>query len=161
MKTTFTCHHCGEEKDRNPRIKSGQQYCGASDCHKARRRNWKLQKYATDSSYREQCLLHNRLWRQNHPSHEYQRSYRFTHPEYTERNRELQRKRNQKRCDSLRLVDLEQKIVNGNTLSSKPARAGLYVYMPAKFQKIVNGNTLLITMRIHEGEGSTYGLKWL
>ncbi len=161
MKTTFTCHHCGEERDRNPRIKKGQQYCGAPGCQKACRRNRKRNKYATDAAYRESCLESNRRWRESRPAHEYQRLYRDAHPDYTKKNRQMQRKRNQKRCDSLRLVDLGQKIVNGNTLSSKPARAGLYVYMPAKLQKIVNGNTLLITMRIHAGEGSPDGLKWL
>lgn len=161
MKPNFTCQHCGEEKARNPRIKRGQQYCDSPDCQQARRRNWKINKYATDSTYRQQCLESNRRWRESRPAHEYQQQYRAMHSDYTDMNRQMQYKRNAKRQDALRVVDLGQKIVNGNALSSKPAWAGLYVYMPVKFQKIVNGNTLMITMRINTGEGCPEGVKLL
>jgi len=161
MKSTFTCRHCGAEKARNPRIKKGQRYCNSPDCQAARRRNWKRKKYATDSTYRQQCLDINRRWRESRPAHEYQRHYRSSHPDYTEENRRMQHKRNEKRQDAMRVVDLGQKIVNGNALSCKPAWAGLYVYMPVKFQKIVNGNTLMIAMRVNTSASCPAGLKWL
>ena len=161
MKSTFICQHCEEEKARNPRIKKGQRYCNAPDCQQARCRNWKRKKYGTDPTYRQQCLDSNRRWRDDRPAHEYQRNYRASHPDYTEKNRRMQHKRNKNRQAALRIVDLGQKIVNGNSLSRKPAWAGLYVYMPVKFQKIVNGNSLIISMRVNTSESCPNGFKWL
>jgi len=147
MNLTFTCQHCQEVKQRNPRIKQGQNYCGLAACRKASRREWKRMKYSTDDSYRERSLEDQRRWRKKKPAHSYQRIYRELHPEYVERNRQAQRKRNQKRRDGLLVVDLSQKIVNRNTFLGKGTRAGIYAYVPANMQKIVNRNTLLITLR--------------
>jgi len=147
MKSTFTCQHCKEVKERNPRIKQGQKYCGSTACRSASRREWKRMKYSTDDTYRERCLESQRRWRTEKPAHSYQQQYRELHPEYVEGNREAQRKRNQKRRDGLMVVDLSQRIVNRNTFLGKGTRAGIYAYVPANMQKIVNRNTLLITLR--------------
>ena len=147
MKSTFTCQHCKEVKERNPRIKQGQKYCGSAACRSASRREWKRMKYSTDDSYRERCLESQRLWRTQKPAHSYQHDYRELHPEYVVRNRQGQKQRNQKRRDVHMVVDLSQKIVNRNTFAGKGTRAGIYAYVPANMQKIVNRNTLLIALR--------------
>lgn len=159
MRPTFICQHCQEVKDRNPRIKQGQKYCGSAACRKASRREWKRKKYSTDERYRERSLEDQRRWRKKKPAHSYQRAYRELHPDYVERNRQGQKRRNQKRRDGLLVVDLSQKIVNRNTLLGEGARAGLYAYIPANMQKIVNRNTLLITLRFGEGPQSLCGSK--
>lgn len=155
MISRFLCKHCGKIKERNTRIKQGQKFCGSHECQKARRRLWKKTKYSTNPTYRQKQLESQQRWRDNHPVDEYQRVYRSLHLRYTDRNRLLQRDRNKKRRASYRLLDLSQKIVNGNAFSLNCPPVGFYAYIPAKFQKIVNGNALLITMHIESQRSIT------
>ena len=39
----------------------------------------------------------NKRWRDKFPAHEYQKKYRENHPDYVQRNRELQNERNKSR----------------------------------------------------------------
>ncbi len=147
MKTTFTCHHCGEERDRNPRIKKGQQYCGAPVCQKARILFWKRKKYADSEAYREQCREWQKGWRDHRPGYAYQQDYRLKHADYTQRNRELQIKRNTK-LRHFQREDYVKKIVNSNALISNPSIDSVCLFIPVKFQKIVNSNSLSFTIQI-------------
>ncbi len=147
MKSTFTCHHCGEEKARNPRIKKGQRYCGSHECKNARVLFWKRQEYASSPVYREKCRKWQKDWRDNRPAYVYQQEYRSKHPDYSQRNRELQIKRNTKSRPD-RGEGYVQKIVNSNALISNQSTDSIYLLIPEKFQKIVNSNALSFTIRI-------------
>ena len=147
MKSTFTCHHCGEEKDRNPRIKACQKYCGARECQKARILFWKRQKYAASEAYRTKCREWQKEWRYQRPAHAYQQEYRRKRSDYSQRNRELQIKRNTKN----RLAHQEdyiRKIVNSNALLSNQSIDSVYLFIPVKYQKIVNSNALSFTIHM-------------
>ncbi|GCC10055.1 hypothetical protein IPdc08_00075 [archaeon] len=88
------CIHCGKEFSSNPRVKN-QRYCGDRKCQTARRVRWYRGKMATDPDYRDNQKRCQKEWLDNHPG--YYRKYRQEHPEYAERNRLLQLKRNAKR----------------------------------------------------------------
>lgn len=99
MPKFFTCRHCGKILPRNPRLKkhNTQSYCNAPGCKQAKKSARKKERYHTDSDYRQRHLDRQKLWRVTRPAHEYQKQYRETHPEYADRNRELQAQRNCRR----------------------------------------------------------------
>jgi endogenous inhibitor of DNA gyrase (YacG/DUF329 family) len=145
MLPTFICKHCGKEVPRNPRIKKNQDYCSKKDCQRARMRNWKKRQYSNNQTYREKCLESQRLWRKNYPSHEYQRDYRKKHPEYVNRNRELQKKRNKKRRKQP-----SREIVNTDALLLQPRVDGSYTLKKIAINKIVNRNALSLYPSVNE-----------
>src|SRR4030042_282811 len=130
MISTFTCLHCACTFPCHPCVKD-QEYCGSKECRRASRRAWKKKNRATNKSYRQQCLNHQKTWRKQRPAHQYQKDYRELHPEYVERNRELQRERNKKREK-----EPVPKIVKRNTLSMQPSVGGTYALIQVKNGKI-------------------------
>jgi hypothetical protein len=110
-------------------------------------RNWKKKQYRTNKAYRKKHLESQRAWRNQRPAHEYQKQYRESHPEYVDRNRELQAKRN----GSRKKVSGPM-IVNGNALSLQPSDDALYTLTQVtKAGKIVNGNTFLVQLHAMTG----------
>lgn len=110
-------------------------------------RNWKKKQYRTNKTYRKKNLESQRAWRNQRPSHEYQKQYRASHQEYEDRNRELQSKRNYRRKQASGPM-----IVNGNALSLQPSDDAVYMLTQVtKAGKIVNGNTLLVQMHTVTG----------
>ena len=79
---------------RNPRARN-QRYCGAKPCQQARKNKWQRNKQQLDSDHRVNKEESQRTWRQQNPG--YWKLYRQRHPEYCERNRQLQQKRDLKR----------------------------------------------------------------
>lgn len=94
MCRTFRCKHCGESQRLNPRLKVKQKYCSKETCKNARKRDWANHQYAGDPIFRENSKQRQKRWRQNHSADQYQNRYRGSHPEYTDRNRQLQQSRN-------------------------------------------------------------------
>jgi len=142
MNPTSICLHCGDAFLCNPRVKN-QKYCNKKECRQASRRAWKKKNYATNPSYRQKCLNHQKPWRKQRPAHEYQRAYRESHPEYVKRNRELQRERNKKRQKNQAPM-----IVNRNTLALQPSDGKTYALTQLKDGKIVNRNTFIVRMQV-------------
>jgi hypothetical protein len=69
-------------------------------------------------------------------------------PEYVNRNRELQRNRNEKR-KKFKQKDIEGMIVNTDALFTQPLMNGTYALMQVtKGGKIVNTDTLMVRMQI-------------
>jgi hypothetical protein len=126
MTPTITCINCGAVVPRNPRLKK-QKYCSGKDCQKAMRRSWKKKAYAKNKSYRKKHLDTQATWREQRPAHAYQQQYRESHPEYVNRNRELQRTRNKKRQRAQAPM-----IVNGNSLSLQPSIDVTYAVIQVK-----------------------------
>jgi len=146
MFSNFICHHCGKSVPPNPRIKN-QKYCSSKECQRARIRSWKKEQYRNNRFYRQKHLESQKVWRKKRPVHQYQREYREKHPEYVKRNRELQRKRTEKRQKSQQIVPL-LKIVNGNAIFTQPSDDGTYALMQVNEGKIVNGNAIMVRMQI-------------
>ena len=95
MTTNFICLACGKEKEQSPRSNGRQSYCGLKSCQKARKASSQRHRLSVDSDYRANQRRCYQAWAKNNP--EYWDDYRKSHPQYVERNRLLQRQRNQKR----------------------------------------------------------------
>jgi len=76
---------------RRPQVPQ-QRYCTAPACQRERRRRWQQSKRQCDADYRDNQARAQRAWRQRH--RHYWREYRRTHPQYCERNRTQQHRRN-------------------------------------------------------------------
>jgi hypothetical protein len=57
---------------------------------------WKQSKIASDPDYKNDQRDYLKQWIEQHPG--YYRNYRKQNPDYCDRNRELQKKRDKKRC---------------------------------------------------------------
>lgn len=90
----FSCRHCHQMVPKSPRH-SNQSYCGKADCQRARKRAWYSEKKKQDTDYRMNQHQAQAAWCQKNPH--YWKQYRQAHPEVAERNRVLQRLRNQKK----------------------------------------------------------------
>lgn len=86
--TTKHCACCGKPFQPRPQVPK-QAYCASPECQRARKRQWQQGKLKTDADYRANQRGAQRAWQDRNPN--YWRSYRETHPEYAERNRNRQR----------------------------------------------------------------------
>lgn len=145
MVKTILCKNCGERKPANPHLKGNQEYCGAVECQRARKRAWQKNKMAHDSNYRDRQIACLKTWRKQHPLDKYQRNYREQHAEYVEQNRQLQKIRNQKRAKQAELA----KIVKMDTLKKPFEKSNTYVMNPYKVDsvgKIVKMDALIVQL---------------
>jgi len=141
MITTFTCQHCGRTCRYNPRIKN-QKYCSSVACQNARRNLTNKTRARKSSECRSLRQARNKRWRDIHPAHEYQKKYRETHPDYVQRNRELQKGRNKSRQK-----ELAPMIVKTYALSPQPLKDGVYTGFEVKSGKIVKTYALMAQMQ--------------
>jgi len=72
-----------------------QRYCALAACQRERRRRWQQRKVHADADYRANQREAQRAWADCHG--EYWREYRASHPDYTDRNRLEQRRRDRGR----------------------------------------------------------------
>lgn len=94
MNRPIRCAHCRCRFVPHPRVKT-QRFCSAKPCQQARKAQWQRDKMATDPDYQANQKDCQRSWQTRHPH--YWRQYRHKRPDYCERNRLLQRHRDQKR----------------------------------------------------------------
>lgn len=153
MPGTFTCRHCGKTLPRNPRLKKNkkQSYCNAPECKQAKKSARKKERYHTDPVYRQQHLDRQKSWRSNRPGHDYQKQYRESNPDYVDRNRELQAKRNCRRKNGPAPM-----IVNGTPLSPQASNDKAYAIISVKREKIVNGTPFLAQIQIITGKEDVF-----
>lgn len=137
MAGSFCCQHCGSVVPGNPRFKNKQRYCSKRECQQARMRRWKKEQYTENPAYREKSKESQKGWRQRYPSDQYQKKYRESHPEYVNRNRQLQRERNRKRN-----TEPVSMIVKTDALVFQPQDDGAYMLSKVKKNIIVNRNAL-------------------
>jgi hypothetical protein len=91
---TFRCSFCRRIMPLNPRAMN-QRYCGAKPCQQARKNKWQRNKQQQDSDHRTNKEESQRTWQLKNPV--YWKLYRARNPEYCERNRKLQQKRDMKK----------------------------------------------------------------
>lgn len=92
--TTKRCAACGQLFKPWPQIPQ-QQYCSESDCQRERRRRMQLTKRKGDLARRDSDAQYLRDWVLKNP--DYWKQYRASHPDYVEKNRNAQFRRNQAR----------------------------------------------------------------
>lgn len=114
------------------RRRPDQRICSQPDCQKQRRNEYRRKKRRTDPVYAQVVIDSRRKWRQTHP--DYQKTYRQSHPEAAERNREQQRQRDRKR----RVRDLVK-----NTLVFDLKRSDADVWVVGPLAKDLEKNTLV------------------
>lgn len=164
MSPIIVCKNCHEAVEKNPRLKTRQEYCGKKLCQQARKTRWAEEKYKKYKSYRQKKSQYNKQWRKRHRADEYQRNYRAQNSKYASSNRESQKERNKNRKDTSKKISTGAIISNNkNTqegistkdckarrVSSKsPISKGLYAifpYNPDAKQKIVKQDALLIQL---------------
>jgi hypothetical protein len=97
------CASCGQSF--RPRAQVPQQrYCSTAACQRERRRRWHQNKLRSDGDYRANQVQAQQAWAGRHG--DYWREYREAHPDYTERNRLEQRRRDRGRR-SARLAKMD------------------------------------------------------
>jgi hypothetical protein len=153
MAKYFYCCHCKRRTKKNPRLKSGQRYCGSRDCQQARKNRHERERLKNDPGYYLKRKAQKISWRDKQQG-AYQKSYRETHPEYTLGNLFLQKTRYQRTKTRPVPGDIE-KIVKTDTLTPVMLiEAGLYEIRPYKRdpgKKIVKTDTLIVALSIHSG----------
>ena len=153
MTSEFICKNCHKLKPANIRLKGNQEYCSDPECQRARKAAWQKDKMANDPQYRAQQIECIRKWRKNRPLDKYQKQYRQEHPQYVERNRELQRIRNNQRAKQLEF----RKIVKMDPLKRPSEKSSIYLMNPYKmdsFGKIVKMDALIVQLTdLHRNVG--------
>ena len=93
----------------------------------------------------------NKRWRDTFPAHEYQKEYREKHPDYVQRNRELQKERNKSRKKNPAPM-----IVKTYALSPQPLQDGVYAGFEVKSRKIVKTYALMAQMQAQSNLEAIY-----
>ena len=98
------CVACGEDFRPHPQVPM-QTYCSTPECQRERRRCSQQKKRREDPDYRENDSRYNKDWAVQNP--DYWKRYRESHPDYADRNRQMQQNRNQKQRDTkIAMVDV-------------------------------------------------------
>jgi hypothetical protein len=150
----FYCHHCGKRTRTNPRLKTNQSYCGCNTCQQSRKNLWEREKLKRDSTYEKQRKSQKARWRENRPGHEYQRSYRQSHPGYVEINRQQQGIRNKKVQKIVSGASIANIVKTDALIAESLVRCGLYEIRPCRTrpgEKIVKTDALIVEIRAHSG----------
>jgi hypothetical protein len=135
------CAACQKVFEPHPHVPA-QQYCSAPDCQKMRRRRWQQHKLKSDPDYRDNQARAQRQWQQDHP--DYWRTYRQGHSDYTARNRNQQRQRNQKRRQP---QSLEIAKMDAYRAASDPI-SGTYWLVPVSGKGIAKMDACLVELAI-------------
>jgi len=153
MTKYFYCCCCKQRKKKNPRIKSGQRYCGSKACQQARKNKHERERLKNDPDYYARRKAQKADW-QNKQQGSYHKTYRANHPDYTLGNLILQKTRYQ-RATTCPVPGVGPKIVKADALTSvKLIESGLYEIRPYKTHpdgKIVKTDALIVALSIHSG----------
>jgi hypothetical protein len=146
---TITCCCCNQEVNANPRLKGNQQYCGKSECQRARKKLWQHEKIKSDEDYKEKQTGYIKRWRREKPFYQYMSQYRNNHADYVESNRKGQQQRNENRRQREKILKGE-KIVKMDALSPDSIKTNTYEmtsFHKDSTGKIVKMDTLMVQLR--------------
>lgn len=135
------CKHCGKRiypRPQNP----NQQYCTQPECQKARKRQWQRQKMKNDDAYQENQRDAARRWRAKNP--DYWCNYRNQQKEYTKRNREQQKLRNQRRAGSRNSAIANMDVSN----SKNNINSGRYHLIPVTGELVANMDASIVEINV-------------
>jgi len=89
----FCCQVCNRHFTPHPKSHHHQKLCGRQSCRRAYKSAWEKARRRESAAYYDCRHASQRQWSQNHPDYWFR--YRASHPEYADRNRALQRARDQ------------------------------------------------------------------
>ncbi len=105
-----------------------QEYCSQRSCQNARKSLWHKNKRSKDPDYRYNHNAACKKWREQNT--DYYHKYRAANHQYTERNRQLQCKRDRNRANAAAIGDASH-LAKSDALTSTPLIAeGLYRLIP-------------------------------
>lgn len=154
MSKYFYCQHCRKRKRKNPRLKKDQFFCGEKACQRVRRNKWERERLKKDPLYYAHRKKQKAKWRKECPGDVYQRSYRQSHPEYDQRNLELQPSRNAEAKKRQQEHPISNIVKTDSLTPRAPVLSGLYVIYPYKTglgEKIVKTDPLIVELKAHCG----------
>jgi len=122
------CYHCGRYFIPDPRQKN-QRYCSEKKCQRARKSAWQRSRMKSDPVYCANQKQSQADWLSNNG--DYWNRYRAEHPEQAERNRTLQKVRNQHR--RLRSVVKIDASVIAKMDASNPVKSSVESCLPGSF----------------------------
>lgn len=131
------CIACKKKFTGYPQVPD-QRYCSQINCQRERRRKTQQTKIRQDPDYRDNQLRAQKAWSKKNVS--YWRNYRKTHPNYVERNKQLQRDRNKKRKDGL-IANMNFKMKKNTVLS------GIYTLTPTTKSEIAKMGSWIVEIK--------------
>lgn len=142
-----TCMCCGRWFMPRTNVPN-QQYCSRRICQNARRQRWRKKKLKRDAEYRADQYASQKRWCKKNPG--YWERYRALHPDYCQRNREMQKARNRKRTQVRRqrkgLIAKRYALAGQNGIIS-----GYYNLLPADGAMIAKSDALLVKLDVVSG----------
>lgn len=121
-----------------------QAYCCQKKCQRARKTAWQCKKMRQDVDYRENQIQAQARWQKNHPN--YWKEYRRKNSSYTERNRENQKIRNQKKR-LLHTKAILKPIAKMDVAKPKnPIISGIYELIPVKQENIAKMDAMIVSI---------------
>jgi len=122
------CCHCGRYFIPDPRQKN-HRYCSEKKCQRARKSSWQRGRMKSDPVYRANQKQSQADWLSNNG--DYWKRYRAEHPEQADRNRALQKVRNQ-RCRLRSAVKIDASVI-AKMDASKHGKSSIGSCLPGSF----------------------------
>jgi hypothetical protein len=138
------CSECSQAFYPCPQVPH-QSYCSSPNCQRARRRKWMREKIKTDEDYQVNQLHAQKAWCERNT--DYWKKYRKSHPEYVERNKNLQHLRNTKSKSKI-IANIDE----STELNHFPS--GVYRLTLISDAKIAKMNEWIVEIRVHSYESS-------
>ena len=130
------CLSCGQLFKPHPSVRD-QKYCSARVCQRRRKRDWEKKKLSQDCDYRINKSASRKRWQSNNP--EYWKAYRRKNPSKAERNRVLQRGRNQQvRLKRSKIAKSDEQKTDSQRIS------GRFRMVPVSFGEIAKSDELIV-----------------
>ena len=132
------CRCCGRRLKQRPQNRR-QRYCSREVCQKQRRRQWRRAKLRADLDYRRNQHDSYQRWLEKRP--EYWRDYRRRHPEYVERNRELQKARDRVKAELAAVTRTGAVLAKSDACPDKSDEISVvYELLPAKVAELAKSD---------------------
>lgn len=128
------CKACGEDFRPHPQVPM-QTYCSTSECQRERRRRSQQKKRLDDPNYLGNDSDYNKYWATKNL--DYWKRYRESHPDYVDRNRQMQQNRNQKQRDA-KIAKVDVSALNFSLPS------GRYRLTPVTGHEIANEDSWIV-----------------
>ena len=141
-----TCRHCQRVFLPHPAVRD-QQYCGKSECQRARKKKWQREKLANDTDYHENQAAAQKRWHSRNP--DYYREYRKRSPAYTKGNRRRQIERNKQRRSRTKIANMDE-LKAGLILPPGP-----YRIVSMSGERIANMDELIVEISVISGNCAT------
>ena len=141
------CTACGAVFEPRPQSPK-QSFCAAPACQRERRRRWQRERRTSDPAYRENQARAQQAWADQNAG--YWCEYRQAHPEYVQRNRQLQRER-----DSSRRLRVLAKM-DASTRET-PIASGTYRLSPATSDDLAKMDAWTVQITVISGSYAPSG----